>query len=104
MGSLAGLFYKTACPIKHDDVMRAFYALWSLDGRSLYLLNQAYMVLLRKKKEATLITDYQGPLKTAGTKIELAGCATKFIKGRIIHDNFKAVELTAKCLHRLPPA
>lgn len=44
-----GLFYKTAWPIVKHDVMRAFHALWSLDGRSLYLLNQAYMVLLKKK-------------------------------------------------------
>lgn len=51
-----GLFYRTAWPIIKYDVMRAFHALWSLDGRSLYLLNQAYMILLRKKIDATQLT------------------------------------------------
>jgi len=40
-----GLFYRTAWPVIKMDILRAFHALWSLDGRSLYLLNQAYMVL-----------------------------------------------------------
>jgi hypothetical protein len=33
------------------DVMYAFNAFWSLDAHNFYLVNQAYMVLLRKKKE-----------------------------------------------------
>lgn len=48
-----GLFYKTAWLIIKNDIMRAFDALWSLDGRSLYLVNQAYMILLKKKKDAS---------------------------------------------------
>jgi len=32
--------------------MRAVHAIWSLDGGSFYLLNQAYMILLRKKHGA----------------------------------------------------
>ena len=34
-----GAFYRHAWPIIKRDVMNAFNALWSLDGRSLYLLN-----------------------------------------------------------------
>lgn len=54
-----GLFYRTAWPIIKHDIMRAFQALWLLDGRSFYLVNQAYMILLRKKDEATLVTDFR---------------------------------------------
>ena len=44
-----GLFYRIAWPIIKPDIMQAFHALWSLDGRNLHLLNQAFMILLRKK-------------------------------------------------------
>ena len=44
-----GLFYGTAWPVIKGDIFRAFQALWSLDGRSFFLVNHAYMVLLRKK-------------------------------------------------------
>jgi hypothetical protein len=39
--------------------MQPLTTIWSLDGHSLYLLNQAYMVLLRKKKDAEEIRDYR---------------------------------------------
>jgi hypothetical protein len=39
--------------------MQPLTAIWSLHGRSLYLLNQAYMVLLCKKKDAKEIRDYR---------------------------------------------
>jgi hypothetical protein len=110
------LFYKTAWPIIKCDIMRAFHALWSIDGRSLYLVNQAYMIILKKKKDAATISDYR-PISLVHsfaklfTKVLAKRLAPKldalvnhnqsaFIKGRMIHDNFKAVELTAKCLHR----
>jgi hypothetical protein len=32
--------------------------MWSLDFRSLYLVNQAYMILLRKKSDALIVKDY----------------------------------------------
>jgi len=35
--------------IKHD-IMRAFNALWSLDGRSLYLVNQAFISTSQKER------------------------------------------------------
>lgn len=37
-----GLFYRTTWNIINPDIMRAFHALWALDGRSIYLINQAY--------------------------------------------------------------
>jgi hypothetical protein len=45
-------FFQTTWSIIKRDVMQALATIWSLDGRSLYLLNQVYMVLLRKKKDA----------------------------------------------------
>ena len=36
-----GAFYRSAWPIIKHDILRAFQALWALDGRSLYLVNQA---------------------------------------------------------------
>jgi hypothetical protein len=111
-----GLFYKMAWPIIKQDIMRAFHALWAIDGRSFYLVNQAYMVLLKKKADAALVSDYR-PISLVHsfaklfTKVLARRLAphldslicynqSAFIKGRIIHDNFKAVELTAKCLHK----
>jgi hypothetical protein len=37
----------------------AFHSFWSLDYRSFYLLNQAYMVLLKKKKDHQQVHDYR---------------------------------------------
>lgn len=45
-----GLFYKTVWPVIKQDNIHAFNALWSLDKRSLYFLNDAYIILLKKKK------------------------------------------------------
>lgn len=38
-----------------QDILRAFHALWSLDGRRFYLVNQAFMILLRKKIDAATV-------------------------------------------------
>ena len=48
-----GLFYKVAWPIIKQDVVNAFNAFWSLDGRSFNLINDAFMILLKKKIETT---------------------------------------------------
>lgn len=96
--------------------MAAFQALWSLDGRSFYLVNQAYMVLLKKKGEAKEVGDFR-PISLVhsfsklATKVLAARQApymnslvmlnqSAFIKGRLLHDNFRAVQLTARLLHR----
>jgi hypothetical protein len=111
-----GLFYRSAWNIIKGDIMRAFHALWSLDARSLYLINQAYIVLL-KKREATEINDYRPiSLIHSFAKLFTKVLATRlaplmhqlvkpnqsaFIKGRVIHENYRAVQLSAKLLHRV---
>jgi hypothetical protein len=54
-----GLFYKHAWLIIKDDIMRAFNAFWSGDFRSFNLLNEAFMILLRKKDNPEEIRDYR---------------------------------------------
>lgn len=54
-----GLFYKRAWDIIKANVMNAFYKLWAQDGRSFSHLNDAYMVLLRKKAQLAEIRDYR---------------------------------------------
>lgn len=96
--------------------MRAFHAVWSLDGRSFYLVNQAYMVLLRKKQDAFAVGDYR-PISLIHsfaklfTKVLARRLAphmndlvkrnrSALIQSRLIHENYKAVRLTAKLPHR----
>ena len=110
------LFYKTAWPIIKTDIIRAFQAIWSLDGHSVYLVNQAFMVLLRKKQDPAAIGDYR-PISMIHnfaklfTKVLARRLApfmhslvrknqSAFITSRLIHENFKAVQLTAKLIHR----
>jgi hypothetical protein len=52
------LFYQMAWPIIKVDIMRSLATLWSLDARNLYLLNQAYLVLLHKKINPKTVKDY----------------------------------------------
>ena len=111
-----GLFYRTTWSIIKEDIIRAFQALWSLDGRSLYLVNQAYMILLRKKKDASVLNDFR-PISLIHSFAKLFAKVlarrlsphmndlvrlnqSAFISGRLIHENFKAVQLTASILHR----
>ena len=112
----SGLFFRSAWLIIKGDIMRAFHAIWSLDGRSFYLVNQAYMVLLRKKPDASTIGDYRlnslihsfAKLLTKVLARRLAPYMkdlvspnqSAFIQARLIHENYKAVQLTAKFLHR----
>jgi hypothetical protein len=108
-------FYKAAWPIIKADVMNAFNALWSLDARSLHLINDALMVLLRKNNALAALKDYR-PISLMHSFGKLfAKCLTRrlaprlpdmvvrnqsaFIKGRSIHDNFRAVQLACRCLH-----
>jgi hypothetical protein len=114
--SFTGLFYRTAWPIIKSDTLQAFHALWSLDGRNLHLLNQAYMVLLKKKSDAEVIGDYRpislihsfAKLFTKVLARRLTPHMQKlvkmnqsaFIQTRLIHENYKAVNCTGKFLHR----
>jgi hypothetical protein len=110
-----GLFYKLAWPIIKADIINAFNAFWALDGRSFNLINEAFMVLL-KKSEPVEIKDYRaislihsfGKLVTKCLSHRLAlvlnelvhPSQSAFIQGRSIHDNFRAVHLTCKALQQ----
>ncbi|WVZ71862.1 hypothetical protein U9M48_020394 [Paspalum notatum var. saurae] len=111
-----GLFYKYAWTVIKPDVLRVFNAFWSQDTRSLSLLNDAYLVLLKKKPDAAEIREF-GPISLVHsmckliTKVLSVRLAPKlndlihfnqsaFIKSRCIHDNFQAVQLACKYLHR----
>ena len=94
--------------------MRAFHALWALDGRSLYLINQAYIVLLKKKNDASEITGFQPiSLIHSFAKLFTKVLATRlaplmpqlvwqnqsaFIQGRMIHEKFPGSATHSKTL------
>lgn len=109
-----GLFYKVAWPIIKADIVNAFNALWSLDARSFYLPNDALMVLLRKNPSPQQLRDYR-PISLMHSFSKLfAKCLARllaprlqeivapnqsaFVKGRSIHDNFRAVQLACRWL------
>lgn len=112
-----GLFYKKARPIIKADVVAAFNAFWALDGRSFHLVNEALMILLRKKTDADAINDYRpislmhsiGKLITKCLSSRLStylddlvkANQTVFIRGRSIQDNFRTVQLSCKLLSKL---
>lgn len=111
-----GRFYKLAWPIIKDDIMHAINAFWSLNYSSFNLLNDAFMILLRKKEDPSVIKDYRpislihsfGKLIAKCLANRLAGVLndlvhhnqSAFIRGRSIHDNFKTVQLTCRLLHQ----
>jgi hypothetical protein len=51
-------FYQTAFVIRYV-ILQVLCAFWALDSRSFFLLNQTYMVLLRKMKDATEIRNFR---------------------------------------------
>jgi hypothetical protein len=114
--SFSGLFYQKAWPVIKHDIMNAFHDLWSKDFRNFYLLNQVYMILLRKCRDAKMVQDFRsisliqsfGKLVTKVLAMQLAPFMdslvmpnqSAFIKGRALHDNFRTVHLTAKLLQK----
>lgn len=110
-----GRFYRVAWPIIKGDICAAFDAIWRQDWRSFHLLNEATMVLLRKTDNPAAVGDYRpislmhsfGKLVTKVLARRLAPhmdaivCRnqTAFIRGRRIHDNFRAVQLYCRWLH-----
>jgi hypothetical protein len=86
-----------------------------MDSRSFHLLNDAFMVLLRKKRVPNFLRDYCPiSLRHSFSKL-FAKCLARrlqpkleaivahnqsaFIKGRVIHDNFTTVQLACRWLH-----
>lgn len=107
LDGFTGLFYQTAWPIIKGDLMNAINAFWAQDYRSFQHLNDAYMILLKKKSNPTEITDYR-PISLIHSFSKLiAKCLARrlagvldqlvlrnqsaFIRGRSIHDNFRCV-------------
>jgi hypothetical protein len=69
LDGFTGLFYQSAWPIMKFDIMQAwpimkfnimeaFHAFWQLDSHSFHLVNQAYMVLLKKKPDVDQVQAY----------------------------------------------
>jgi hypothetical protein len=100
--------------------MQALHVFWLLDFRSFFLVNQAYMILLRKKPDAECVQDFRqislihslSKLITKTLSLHLAPHMESlvmpdqsgFIKGQALYDNFRTVQLLAKSPHarRLP--
>jgi hypothetical protein len=59
LDSFTGLFYKSDWSVIKVDIMNALHAFWSLDFWSFFLVNQAYITLLWKKKELVLVKDFR---------------------------------------------
>lgn len=109
-------FYRAAWSVIKDDVCSTFNCLWQQDWRSFFLLNDASMVLLRKHEVPAGLRerDYRpislihsfGKLVSKGLAMRLTPFMntlvspnqTAFIKGRRIHDNFRAVQLYCRWL------
>jgi hypothetical protein len=92
--------------------MQALHTFWQLDFRSFFLVNQAYMILLRKKLDAVCVQDFgsihsMSKLITKTPWMRLAPHISSlvmpnqsaFINGCVLHDNFRTVQLSAKSLH-----
>ena len=109
-----GLFYKKTWEIIKDDILIALNAFWSRDRRSFNHLNDAFMILLRKKDHPLEIRDYQ-PISLIHSFSKLVTkCLAKrlapmlddlvmknqsaLIRGRCIHDNFRQVQLACKAI------
>lgn len=111
----SGAFFKVAWTIVGADINSVFEAFWNMDFRGLNLINEAMMVLLHKTEAPTGLKDYRpislihsvGKLitKTLATRLAphmsliVKHNQTAFIRGRHIHENFTAVQLTCRWLH-----
>jgi len=97
------------------DILNAFNAFWARDMRSFNHLNEAFMILLKKKAQPMEIRDYQ-PISLIHSFSKLiTKCLARrlapfldslvmknqsaFIKGRRIHDSFRQVQLACRTLH-----
>ena len=54
-----GLFYKRCWHIMKVDIMHAVNAFWAQEYRSLYHLNEVFMVLIKKKEQPSQIHEYR---------------------------------------------
>jgi hypothetical protein len=107
-----GALYKAAWEIVGPDEVRVFHALWDMDFRSFYHLNEATMVLLHKTQVPDGLKDYRpislihsiGKLFAKGLALRLAPRIQEivkinqsaFIRGRRIHENLCIVQLACR--------
>ena len=111
-----GLFYKKCWSIIGKDLTAALQAFHSLKTRRLELVNEANIILLPKKEDASSVSDYR-PISLINSLAKLitkiladrlapklndlvSGCQNAFIKKRCIHDNFVYVQNVIKALHK----
>jgi hypothetical protein len=115
LDGFTGLFYQTAWPIIKHDIMQALHAFWQLDFHSFFLVNEAYMILLRKKPDAEHVQVFcpislihsLSKLTTKTLSLRLVPHMgsfvmpnqSTFIKGWGLHDNFRTIQLSTKSLH-----
>jgi hypothetical protein len=108
-------FLQVAWHVIRHDLMSAFDAFWSMDGRDFHKVNEAMMTLIPKTCEAKGIKDFRPILlihvvRKLFSKVLTNRLSPKlnelvrisqsaFIRGRYIQDNFKLVQGSAKLLH-----
>ena len=111
-----GLFYKKCWNVIKYDLMEAVQAFYNHRTSKLNLLNEANIILLRKKQEASSMADYR-PISLINsvvkiiTKILASRLAPKldnvvsnaqnaFIRKRCIHGNFIYAQKVIQTLHK----
>lgn len=111
-----GLFLKHCWTIIKEDIFRAFSQFYNMNSQDLHLLNQAYVVLIPKKSNATRISEFS-PISLIHTFAKLVSKVlanrlapelhkmvsinqNAFIKKRCIHGNFMFVQQVIKDLHK----
>jgi hypothetical protein len=108
-------FLQVAWLVICPDLMAAFNAFWRLDFINLHSTNDMLLTLLPKSMDAASIKDYHpiSPVHLVGkliTKVPANRLAPRlekvihpsqgsFLWGRVIHDNFRFIQWSAKLLH-----
>jgi hypothetical protein len=106
-------FLQSTWPIIRSNVMAAFDVFWHHDVRNLHNINGALLTLLLKSAEAAALKDDRPTSLIIGkliSKVLTNRLASRlqelvhpsqsaFIKGCLLHDNFRFVQASAKLLH-----
>jgi hypothetical protein len=107
-------FLQVTWPVIRGDIMHLFDALWQSNTDSMHTINHVLLVLLPKTLKARAIRDYRlialihvvGKLisKVLGNRLAplldelIHPSQSAFIKGQMIHDNFRFVQGTTRLL------
>ena len=111
-----GVFYKTSWDVIKEDILAAVNFFYNMHDQHFNLLNNAHIVLLPKKEDATSVGDYRpislahsitkliSKLMAARLSSELDSMVSRaqsaFIKKRSFHDNFLYTQNLIRELHR----